>query len=106
MSLFTCTVLLEASRRCCTSLQCHAVIFLRVIVDPRPARLGVADDDAAGIHRFEHDQAQRRRDLGDAELARVNCPIGLPGITGKEPAVIAASVVAQLLLVRSGAAKG
>jgi xanthine/CO dehydrogenase XdhC/CoxF family maturation factor len=30
----------------------------------------------------------------------------LPGIAGKEPAVIAASVVAQLLLVRSGAVKG
>jgi xanthine dehydrogenase accessory factor len=25
------------------------------------------------------------------------CPIGLPGITGKEPAVIALAVVAQLL---------
>jgi xanthine dehydrogenase accessory factor len=32
------------------------------------------------------------------ELARVTCPIGLPGLVGKEPAVIAASVVAQLLL--------
>lgn len=32
------------------------------------------------------------------ELAHVTCPIGLPGITGKAPAVIAASVVAQLLL--------
>ena len=27
----------------------------------------------------------------------MTCPIGLPGIAGKEPAVIAASVVAQLL---------
>jgi xanthine dehydrogenase accessory factor len=27
----------------------------------------------------------------------VTCPIGLPAITGKEPAVIAASVAAQLL---------
>ena len=53
---------------------------------------------------FRHRLAERG--FGDAELARVNCPIGLPGITGKEPAVIAASVVAQLLLVRSGAAKG
>ncbi len=35
------------------------------------------------------------------ELARITCPIGLPGIAGKEPAVIAASVVAQLLLERS-----
>jgi xanthine dehydrogenase accessory factor len=37
-----------------------------------------------------------------AELARVTCPIGLPGIDSKMPAVIAASVVAQLLLVTGG----
>ncbi len=30
-------------------------------------------------------------------LARMTCPIGLPGLVGKEPAVIAVSVVAQLL---------
>lgn len=40
----------------------------------------------------------RLRGFSDAELARITCPIGLPGITGKQPAVIAASVVAQLLL--------
>ena len=40
----------------------------------------------------------RHRGFSDAELARITCPIGLPGIGGKEPAVIAASVVAQLLL--------
>lgn len=38
------------------------------------------------------------RGFSDAELARITCPIGLPGIVGKQPAVIAASVVAQLLL--------
>ena len=31
------------------------------------------------------------------ELARVTCPIGVEGITGKEPEVIAVAVVAQLL---------
>lgn len=36
------------------------------------------------------------------ELDRITCPIGIPGIVGKEPEVVAASVVAQLLLVRSG----
>jgi xanthine dehydrogenase accessory factor len=36
-----------------------------------------------------------------SELARVTCPIGLPGIESKVPAVIAASVVAQLLLAVS-----
>jgi xanthine dehydrogenase accessory factor len=49
---------------------------------------------------------QRRlseRGFSEGELARITCPIGLPGIVGKEPAVIAASVVAQLLLTESGA---
>lgn len=41
------------------------------------------------------------RGFTEAELARVTCPIGLPGITGKAPAVIAAAVVAQLLLLTS-----
>lgn len=40
----------------------------------------------------------RQRGFSDAELTRITCPIGLPGIEGKAPAVIAASVVAQLLL--------
>lgn len=35
--------------------------------------------------------------LSEAAHARLVCPIGLPGIAGKEPAVIAASVAAQLL---------
>jgi len=33
------------------------------------------------------------------ELAQVTCPIGMVGITGKEPAVIAVAVAAQLLQV-------
>ena len=44
---------------------------------------------------FRHRLAQRG--FGAAELARVTCPIGLPGIAGKEPEVIAVSVAAQLL---------
>jgi xanthine dehydrogenase accessory factor len=38
------------------------------------------------------------RGFDEAELSGIACPIGLPGITGKAPAVIAASVVAQLLM--------
>ncbi|HEY5800007.1 MAG TPA: xanthine dehydrogenase accessory protein XdhC [Burkholderiaceae bacterium] len=45
---------------------------------------------------FEHRLASRGVDA--PRIARMTCPIGLPGITGKEPAVIAASVCAQLLL--------
>jgi xanthine dehydrogenase accessory factor len=39
------------------------------------------------------------RGISQAELDQVVCPIGLPGISGKSPAVIAASVAAQLLLI-------
>jgi len=35
--------------------------------------------------------------VSDDTIARLTCPIGLPGLPGKEPAVIAVSVVAQLL---------
>lgn len=37
------------------------------------------------------------RGFTDAELAHVTCPIGVPGIHGKEPEVIAVAVAAQLL---------
>lgn len=43
-------------------------------------------------HRLE------QRGFTEAELSQVTCPIGIPGITGKEPEVIAVSVAAQLLL--------
>ncbi|MBY0361273.1 MAG: xanthine dehydrogenase accessory protein XdhC [Phreatobacter sp.] len=40
--------------------------------------------------------------LGEAAAARLRCPIGLAGLAGKEPAVIAASVAAEcLILARS-----
>ncbi|HWP11540.1 MAG TPA: xanthine dehydrogenase accessory protein XdhC [Ramlibacter sp.] len=48
---------------------------------------------AAFRHRLE------QRGFTAAELSRVTCPIGLPGITGKEPEVIAVSVAAQILQV-------
>lgn len=39
----------------------------------------------------------RERGFRDDELARITCPIGVPGITGKQPEVIAVAVAAQLL---------
>jgi xanthine dehydrogenase accessory factor len=38
--------------------------------------------------------------LSEPALARLTCPIGVPGVPGKEPAVIAAAVAAQLLMLR------
>ena len=42
-------------------------------------------------HRLE------ARGYGEEELARVICPIGVAGVVGKEPEVIAAAVAAQLM---------
>jgi xanthine dehydrogenase accessory factor len=42
-------------------------------------------------HRLE------ARGFGESDFARVTCPIGVPGITGKQPEVIAVAVAAQLL---------
>ena len=44
------------------------------------------------IHRFEE------RGIARSSIERMRCPIGIEGITGKEPEIIAASVIAQLLL--------
>ena len=49
---------------------------------------------AAFRHRLE-----QRGFRGD-EIDHITCPIGVPGIVGKQPAVIAASVAVQLLRVR------
>ena len=53
---------------------------------------------------FRHRLAARG--FSDAEMAHVRCPIGVPGITCKEPEVIAVSVAAQILLELSQANAG
>ena len=49
------------------------------------------------IHRFE------QRGIAAESIARMACPIGVGGIDGKEPEVIAVAVAAQLLQVSSTA---
>jgi len=49
--------------------------------------------------RFEH--RLRERGIDEASLARMVCPIGLPGIGGKQPGVIAVAVAAQMLAIAS-----
>ena len=41
----------------------------------------------------------QERGFSAVEVERITCPIGLPGIVGKEPEVIAVAVAAQLLLL-------
>jgi len=42
----------------------------------------------------------RAAGIAEARVAKLVCPIGAPGIVGKEPAVIAVAVAAQLLMAR------
>jgi xanthine dehydrogenase accessory factor len=54
--------------------------------------------------RFEHRLSDRGID--EAMLERMVCPIGVPGIEGKQPAVVALAAVAQLLQQPSTALPG
>lgn len=55
--------------------------------------IGSKTKRARFLHRYE------ARGIAQATLDRMTCPIGMPGIEGKEPEVIAVAVVAQLLQV-------
>jgi xanthine dehydrogenase accessory factor len=61
---------------------------------------------AAGFVGLIGSQTKRARFLSrlaaeGVDAARLTCPIGLPGVTGKEPDVIAIAALAQLLSLRS-----
>ena len=47
------------------------------------------------VHRFE------QRGIDASTIARMTCPIGVAGVTGKSPELLAIAVVAQLLAVRA-----
>lgn len=57
--------------------------------------IGSATKRAMFTRRFEE------RGFDPATIARMTCPIGVPGIEGKAPEVVAAGVVAQLLQQQS-----
>jgi len=62
--------------------------------------IGSATKAARFAHRLE------RRGFARERIARIACPIGVPGIDGKEPATIAVAVAAQLLQVIEAGARG
>jgi xanthine dehydrogenase accessory factor len=79
-------------------------------LDFRIAEAALRRDDAGFVgligskskrERFLHRLEQRG--LGPAQLARLQCPVGLAGITGKQPEVIALAVAGQLLQVAQAA---
>lgn len=58
-----------------------------------------------GSHSKRARFAQRLRVRGVAEhaIARLCCPLGVPGLAGKEPEVIAIAIAAQVLQLRGAA---
>lgn len=58
--------------------------------------IGSASKRARFAHRL------RDRGFSPAEVAQVHCPVGLPSVVGKEPGVIAISVLVDLLSSRVG----
>jgi len=58
---------------------------------PYVGLIGSATKWATFRHRLQ------ARGFTEAELDHVTCPIGVPGIRGKEPEVIAVAIAAQLL---------
>ncbi len=60
--------------------------------------IGSKTKRAKFFHRFE------QRGVAPDLLARISCPIGIAGVAGKEPEVIAVAVVAQLLQCAAGTA--
>jgi xanthine dehydrogenase accessory factor len=66
-------------------------------------RPGVAEDwfglIGSNTKRKQFEHRLRDRGITQARLDAMVCPIGVPGIEGKQPAVIAVAVAAQLLMV-------
>jgi xanthine dehydrogenase accessory factor len=84
----------------------HALdLRLTIAILSRPGRdwFGLIGSDTKR-RQFEH--RLRERGIAGDHIDAMVCPIGLPGIAGKAPAVIAASVAAQLLTVWEAQAAG
>lgn len=89
---------------------CHLVLTHRHDLDLRIIEAVLKRGDAffAGLIGSQTKRAKFLHRLADKglspeQLATMVCPIGLPGLIGKDPSVIAISVVAQLLQLQSQA---
>ncbi len=60
----------------------------------------------SGTKRARFLSRLRKDGVAEADIARITCPIGLPGIAGKAPEVIAIAVAAQILQVAGAFASG
>lgn len=89
----------------------HLVLTHRHDLDLRIIEAVLRRDDSlfAGLIGSQTKRAKflhrlQEKGLSPDQLAHMSCPIGLSALQGKEPAVIAVAVVAQLLMLRQQAA--
>ncbi len=71
---------------------------------PRPScgRFPYVGLIGSATKRARFERRFRELGIGEERITALVSPVGIPGIPGKEPAIIAASVAAQLLAVRAG----
>ena len=77
----------------------HALDLEIVAEALRVERFGFVGLIGSSTKRARFLSQMRAAGLTEVQLARLVCPIGIPGLESKDPAVIAASTAAQLLIV-------
>jgi xanthine dehydrogenase accessory factor len=77
----------------------HALDLEVVAEALRVERFGYVGLIGSATKRARFLSQMRAAGLAEVQLARLVCPIGVPGLESKDPAVIAASTAAQLLIV-------
>ena len=75
----------------------HALDFDVVLAALRARRFGYVGLIGSASKKARFISRMRQAGLADDNIERLVCPIGIDGVTSKQPAVIAASVVADLL---------
>ena len=82
----------------------HALDFDVVLAALKARRFGYVGLIGSATKKARFISRMRQAGLGDDDIARLVCPIGIDGIESKVPAAIAASVVADLLRRRDALA--
>jgi xanthine dehydrogenase accessory factor len=82
----------------------HAIDLDIVAAALKSERFGYVGLIGSATKQARFMRQMRDAGLTEAMLAKLVCPIGVPGIEGKDPAVIAASTAAQLLMATEGLA--
>lgn len=81
----------------------HALDLEITISALRQDRFAFVGLIGSGSKRARFTSQMAARGIDEAAIARLVCPIGVPGLPGKAPPIIAASVAAQLLIEKARA---